>query len=59
MRAKWRKMKLLSMVEKSVEKVWKSMAWATYDGDVPVLKAWRSSCVGGCLLSEGTGVYGR
>ena len=30
------------MAEKNAEKVWKTMAWATYDGDVLVVKALRS-----------------
>ena len=30
-------MKLPAMTEKNAEKVWKTMAWATYDGDVPVI----------------------
>ena len=42
MRAKWRKMRLPTMVDKNVEKVWKAVAWANYDGDVPVVKALRS-----------------
>ena len=42
MRAKWRKMQLATTAQKNVEKVWKTVAWAVYDGDVPVMKALRS-----------------
>ena len=35
MRAKWREVELPTMAEKNAEKVWKTMAWATYDGDTP------------------------
>ena len=30
---------LLTMAEKNAEKMWRTMTWATYDGDVLVLKA--------------------
>ena len=30
------------MVEKNAGKVWPTMAWATYDGDVLLMKALRS-----------------
>ena len=33
----------LSLAEKNAEKVWKTKAWATYEGDVPVTKASRST----------------
>ena len=39
----WRKMKLPKMTEHDAEKVWITMAFATYDGDVPLMKALRSS----------------
>ena len=42
MGAKWRKTELPTMAERNAEKVWKTMAWATSDGDVPVVKALRS-----------------
>ena len=34
-------MKLPTMAEKNSEKVWKTMAGATWEGDVPVMKALR------------------
>ena len=40
--AKRRKMKLSMMAEKTAEKVCKTTAWASYDGDAAVLKALRS-----------------
>ena len=42
MRVKWEKMKVPTMDEKNAWKVWTTMAWATYDGDVPVMIALRS-----------------
>ena len=42
MRLKWKKMGLSSLAELCAEKVWKTMAWAVYKGEVPVLKALRS-----------------
>ena len=42
MRVKWRTMKFTTTAEKNVERVSKTMAWATYDGDVLVVKALRS-----------------
>ena len=42
MRVKWRTMEFTSTAEKNVERVSKTMAWATYDGDVLVVKALRS-----------------
>ena len=56
-RAKWRKMKLPTMAEKNAEKIWKTVAWATHDGDVPVMKA-RSFLTGGLRPGGGTGVPG-
>ena len=41
MRAKWRKKKLPMMAGNNPEKIWKTMAWAISDSDVPVMKsAW-------------------
>ena len=42
MRATWRKMKLPTMAEKNAEKVSETVARATDDGDIPVMKALRS-----------------
>ena len=39
---KWKKMALSSLAELCAEKVWKTMAWAVYKGEVPILKALRS-----------------
>ena len=63
-------MKLPTMADENAENIWKTMAWASYDGDVPVMKAprsllrWRTStwCLGrareacGCLNMERRGV---
>ena len=32
MRVQWEKMKLPTIAEKNAEMVWKTLAWATYDG---------------------------
>ena len=35
-------MKIPRMAEKNAEKIWKTTAWLTCDGDVPVMKAPRA-----------------
>ena len=35
-------MGLSSLAEMCADKVWKTIAWAVYEGEVPVLKAQRS-----------------
>ena len=42
MEAKRRMITLPTMAETNAKKVWKTMTWAIYEGDVPVLKAPRS-----------------
>ena len=42
-KAKWRKMQLPTRAVKIAEKVWKTMAWASCDGDVLVMNAPRST----------------
>ena len=32
-------MKLPTMAGENAENIWKTMAWASYDGDVPVMKS--------------------
>ena len=59
-RAAWRKMNPPTVAEKNAEKVWKTVAWAIYDGDVLVMKALRSilrwwDCD---LVDEQEGVHG-
>ena len=41
LRSGWKKLGLPSLAELCAEKVWKMMAWADNDGEVPVLKALR------------------
>ena len=36
--ARWRKMKLPTTASKNAEKIWKTMAWTNYDGDVPAIQ---------------------
>ena len=45
MRLCWRKMGLPLLTEKIANKVWTTMTWAVYDGDVPVMLALRSLLV--------------
>ena len=42
LRIKWRKIRLSSLAELCAEKVWRTMAWAVCEGEVPVLNALRS-----------------
>ena len=41
-RVQWRKVKFPTVSEKNTEKVWKTMAWTTCDGDFHVVKSLRS-----------------
>ena len=41
LRTRWKKLGLPSLAELCAEKVWKTMAWAVHEGEVPVLKALR------------------
>ena len=41
LRTRWKKLGVPSLAELCAEKVWKMMAWAVCDGEVPVLKALR------------------
>ena len=54
MRAKWRKMKLPTMAEKNAEKVWKTMAWATYNVmiDSEMADWWRNRSVWGIRVDS-------
>ena len=38
----WRKMGLPLLTEKIADKIWTTMTWDVYDGDVPVMLALRS-----------------
>ena len=38
----WRKVGLPQMTEKIANKIWTTMTWAVYDGDVPIMLARRS-----------------
>ena len=51
MRLKWKRMGSSSLAELCAEKVWKTMAWAVYEGEVPVLK---STTI--CYWLEGDGM---
>ena len=42
LRTRWKKLGLPSLAELCAEKVWKTIGWAVYEGEVPVLKALRS-----------------
>ena len=42
MRVSWRKMGLPLLAEKNASKIWTTMTWAVYDGDVPIMMALRS-----------------
>ena len=42
LRINWKKMGLPTLVEKIVDKVWMTMNWAIYDGEVPIMRALRS-----------------
>ena len=42
MRTIWKKMGLPLLTEKIASKMWTTMTWAVYDGDVPIILALRS-----------------
>ena len=42
LRIEWRKMGLPTMAEKVGDKIWMTMNWAIYDGELPVMGALRS-----------------